>query len=128
MTPAECAELFAKTLEELNAVSQLQMQGILNVVVAGLEAIKSSSQSDPGTIENFTKLIDDLKAKIEEVGQNSKDLDAPPAESDNFCAEVEANINIAMKNSLNNQQQLNIVGVAALTQILNLLINKTSQN
>jgi hypothetical protein len=122
MTPAECAELFAKTLEELNAVSQLQMQGILNVVTIGLEAARSQNSS-PEVLEKLTKLVDELKSTAGQLGSihpGSLSEDAPGSE--NFCAEVEANINIAMKNSLNNQQQLNVIGAAALTQIISLLI------
>ncbi|HEV7644091.1 MAG TPA: RebB family R body protein [Pyrinomonadaceae bacterium] len=135
MTPAECAEFFAKTLEELNAVSQLQMQGILNVVTTGLEAAKSlsSSHNDPGAIEKLSKLVDELKSTAENLGNNKPgDFSADAPQSENFCAEVEANINIAMKNSLNDQQQLNVIGAAALTQIISLLISlegdKASQN
>jgi len=126
MPPAECAELFAKTLEELNAVSQLQMQGILNVVITGLEAAKSlsSSNTDPAALDKLAELVKDLKTKIDELGQNPKNnFSADAQQTENFCAEVEANINIAMKNSLYDQQQLNVIGAAALSQVISLLIS-----
>jgi hypothetical protein len=124
MTPTECAELFAKTLEELNAVSQLQMQGILNIVISGLEAVKSTSSDNAGVVQPLSELIDDLKNAMNSVGKVPVEpIGAPDQTSDNFCAEVEANINLAMKNSLANQQQLNVIGAAALTKIINLLIS-----
>jgi hypothetical protein len=135
MTPVECAEFFAKTLEKLNAVSQLQMQGILGVVITGLEAARSlsSSQKDPGTVEKLSKLVDELKSTAGNLsGVDSGGFSADAPRSENFCAEVEANINSAMKNSLNNQQQLNVIGAAALSQIIIALIspggNDTPQN
>jgi hypothetical protein len=126
MTPSECAELFAKTLEELNAVTQLQMQGILNVAIAGIGAAKSiaSSSPDAGAVDKLSELVEQLKNKADELRQDSgKDFSTPASQSSDFSAEVEANINIAMKNSLNAQQQLNVIGAAALTQIINLLIS-----
>ncbi len=135
MTPAECAELFAKTLEELNAVSQLQMQGILGVVTTGLEAAKSlsSSSPDPEALDKLTRLVDELKNTAGQLGSiDPGNLSADASQSENFCAQVEANLNLAMQNSVSNQQQLNVIGAAALTQIISLLIslegNKASQN
>ena len=124
MTPTECAELFAKTLEELNAVSQLQTQGILNIVIAGLEAVKSTANDNAGVTQAFSKLENELKNAMNGVEKISLEpISAPAQPSDNFCAEVEANINLAMKNSLANQQQLNVIAAAALTKIINLLIS-----
>jgi hypothetical protein len=123
-TPAECADFFVKTLKELNAVTHLQMRGILDLTIAGVEAAKSlrSSTADQATAAKLGGLVDELKGTADKLSQGSpKEFSAGAPQSENFCAEVEANINIAMRNCLANQEQLNIIGAAALTQIITLL-------
>src|SRR5262249_11456668 len=123
MTPNECAELFAKTMEELNAVSQLQMRGILNVIVTGLEAAKSPISDKGDIVQKLSELVEELKNASTGVGKIAVEPMTPTDQnSDKFCEAVEDNINIAMKNALNNQQQLNVMGAAALAQVIELLI------
>jgi hypothetical protein len=124
VTPTECAELFVKTLEELNAVSQLQMQGILNVVITGVEAAKSTSSDKADVVEQLSALIADLKNALNGVGKVPvQPISAPDQAVDNFCAEVEANINIAMKNTLMFQQALNSIASAALGKVIESLLS-----
>jgi hypothetical protein len=125
MTPTECAELFAKTLEELNAISQLQMQGILNIVITGLEAAKSTPSDKADVAQRLSALVEDLKTALNNMGKVPvQPLSATDQAVDNFCAEVEANINIAMKNTLMFQQQLNSISAAALGKVIALLLSE----
>jgi hypothetical protein len=123
VTPTECAELFAKTLEELNAISQSQMQGILNIVITGLEAAKSTAGDKTDVVQKLSALVDDLKNALNGVGKAPvQPISAPDQAADNFCAEVEANINIAMKNTLMFQQELNSISAAALGKVIATLL------
>jgi hypothetical protein len=130
MTPTECAELFAKTLEELNAVGLQQMQGILNVVVTGLEAAKSlgAPSGDPAAADKLAGLVSDLKSAIDTASQNNQNTSSADApKPDDFCAEVEANINLAMQNSVAFQQELNTISAAALGKVIEDLITLQRQ-
>lgn len=119
MTPNEYAELFIKTLDQLNTVSDHQMEGILRIVLAGLAAENASAQEKSEAVETLSAVAEDMKKAIDGASKISPPgLETGETPSGNFSAEVEANLNLAMRNALNNQQQLNELGVSALSQLL----------
>jgi hypothetical protein len=124
----ECVELFCKTVAELNSISLKQMEGLLNIAVTAAEALNS-----PGDKPDVSKFIDELKNVAAEFSRNAKSqeeeiyknvkntLSTDPKHS--FCQAVEEKLIIALENSLNNQQQLNVTGDAILAKAASLLLS-----
>jgi len=158
-----CARLFCVTLAQLNAISEQQIKALLEVAITTAEVVRSLASSEPeAKLKNAAlakgEEIAELGAKLtgaadkmsqsrsdsegveagteesQQIGGQQKTFAAINAEA--FCAQVEANINVAMQNSLACQQQMNVLGQAILAQAAALLFsvvgtdpsNKSGQN
>jgi hypothetical protein len=125
----ECIELFCKTVAELNTISLKQSEGLLNIAISAAEAMNSNDPANGGA-----EFIAELKAAAEEISRSARNreeeiykniksvISAEPEHS--FCATVEQKLIIALENSLNNQQQLNVVGEALLAKAASLLLSQ----
>lgn len=125
-----CVKLFTDTMARLDEISERRMQSILDIAIAAADAAGSVAPSGAGAeefVEKVTALIEDLKsgsAGLEgEMGGGGAPRVASPANEDKFCETIERDINMAIENSLSLQQQLNVTGVAVLTQGAALVLN-----
>lgn len=125
-----CVKLFTDTMARLNEISESQMQSILDIAIAAADAADSVAPSDASAdafVEKVAALIEDLKSRSAglegEMGGGGSPRVASPANEDKFCETIERDINMAIENSLSLQQQLNVTGVAVLTQGAALVLN-----
>jgi hypothetical protein len=97
------------------------MQSILDIAIAAADAASSidpASTAGSDFVEKVTALVEGLKSKADSFDRTpapSIDHDISP-KAGAFCEGVERDLNIAIGNSLNNQQQLYVVGEAVLTE------------
>jgi Killing trait len=122
------AEIFCKTMSELNAVALEQTQGLLNIAVTAAEkfhslnpAAQANNEELGGFINQLKNTADNLSQTNQPTPENLSAQSAPNAET--FIAAVEQALGNAIHNSANNQQQLNIIGAAILTQSAALLLS-----
>lgn len=129
---AACVKLFTETLARLNEIAEGQMQSILDLAIAAADAAGSINPANITEgdvfVEKVTALVEDLKAKTD-----SFDKTPTPAinhdisrKAGAFCEAVERDLNIAIENSLNNQQQLYVTGAAVLVQGAQLILTAGS--
>ena len=128
---AACVKLFTETLERLNEININQMQSILDIAIAAADAagsINPANTDGSAFVEKVAALVEDLKAKAD-----SFDKTPTPAidhdisrKAGAFCETVERDLNIAIENSLNSQQQLYVTGAAVLSQGALLVLNAGS--
>lgn len=130
---ADCVKLFTETLERLNEINISQMQAILDIAVAAADA---ASTIDPGNaaggdfVDKVTKLVHELKAKADGDMGNGGDTPAhgDGGKGDKLCESVERAVNIAIENSLANQQQLYVTGAAVLAEGAQLVLSSVKNN
>jgi hypothetical protein len=137
---ANCTNLFLTTLANLNAITEQQMKGLLDMAITtaklahSLSSVDSPATPDPAASGAFAELANQLQSAADNLGGDSCDSADPPnpmacqstetqSSSEAFCVAVESNIIMAMQNSLAAQQQLNITGQAILTQSAALLLS-----
>jgi len=118
---AACVKLFTDTLARLNEININQMQSILDIAIAAADAASSINPANADGsefVEKVTALVEDLKAKADSFDKTptpALDHDLSPKVGA-FCETVERDLNIAIENSLANQQQLYVTGAAVLTE------------
>lgn len=118
---AACVKLFTDTLERLNEININQMQAILDIAIAAADAASSiDPENTDGSVfvEKVTALVENLKAKADSFDHTptsalNHDLSRKAGA---FCETVERDLNIAIENSLANQQQLYVTGAAVLAE------------
>jgi hypothetical protein len=118
---AACVRLFTDTLERLNEININQMQSILDIAIAAADAansINTANTAGSDFVEKVTALVEGLKEKADSFDNTpTPAIDHDPSDKVGaFCETVERDLNIAIENSLNNQQQLYVVGEAVLTE------------
>jgi hypothetical protein len=122
-------EIFCRAMTRLNAVSLEQIEGLLNIAVKAAEKVHSINASAAApTDEKLTEFVNQIKNTADRMSQTNQ----PPAENastpaainpEAFPALVEQTLGNAIHNSANNQQELNIIGAAILTQAASLLLS-----
>lgn len=134
-----CAELLVTTITNLNKTSEQQINGLLKIAITAAEAAHTLAASgtansgDAGAAE-IAKLAEELRRTAEKTAQSSlnqseeagaSDSTSAPsvASAETFCEKVEASLNLAIQNSVANQQQLNTLGQAILAQAAALLFS-----
>lgn len=139
----DCAKFFCNTLAGLNKISEDYFAGLLKIIITAAQASRSlstinpdeGSQSTTGTKgDELTALIEQLRTAVGELTQNNarhqteimEDTQSAAAKSDNFCSQVEAILVVAMRNSVNAQQQAFVVGQAAITMAITKILNLPS--
>ena len=133
-----CAQLFTDTLSRLNEISERQMRAILDLAFSAATAARSIEPSSPNSsavVEKVTALFDDLKAKL--IKPDSEVVSKPVPEVKHnattaagraFCDSVRNDLAIAIANSTSNQQQLNVIGAAVVTQGASLVLSAGKEN
>jgi hypothetical protein len=120
-------EIFCRALTQLNAVSLEQIEGLLNIAVKAAEkvhSINSSAAAPPD--EKLTEFVNQMKNTAARMSQTNQPTDNASPSAINpevFPALVEQTLGNAIRNSANNQQELNIIGAAILTQAASLLLS-----
>lgn len=138
-TPAaKCASLFLTTLANLNAITEQQMKGLLDMAITTAKLAHSLSSGDspatpaPAASSAFAELANQLKSAADNLGGSASGTSDEPVpcpslethgSKEMFCEGVGTKVLLAMQNSLVTQQQLNVVGQAILTQSAALLLS-----
>jgi hypothetical protein len=125
---AACVKLFTETLARLNEIAEGQMQSILDIAIAAADAAGSINPANitegDAFVAQVTALVEDLKAKADSFDNTP----APAVDHDisrkdgAFCETVERDLNVAILNSLNNQQQLYVMGASVLAKGAQLIL------
>jgi len=119
-----CVKLLTDTMARLDEISESHMQGILDIAIAAADAANSvapGSTDADAFVEKVQGLIDNMRSKAETTegdmggGGGAPEHSSGPNE-DKFCETIERDINIAIENGLSLQQQLNVTGVAVLSE------------
>lgn len=119
-----CVKLLTDTMARLDEISENHMQNILDIAIAAADAASSITRGSTDAdafVEKVQGLIDNMRSKTENTGGDMGGGGGAPEHSshaagDKFCAGVERDINIAIENGLSLQQQLNVTGVAVLSE------------
>ncbi|MCD9189559.1 MAG: hypothetical protein LUM44_24335 [Pyrinomonadaceae bacterium] len=121
----ECVEFFCRAVSHLDAISAAHIERLLNI--AAIAARESNNNTTAPE-----KLIEQLKTTAEEANQNAQKQknelyenvkNSLADESENsFCKVVERKVLVVLDNSIANQQQLNVIGNAILSQAATLLL------
>lgn len=126
-----CVKLLTETMARLNEIAEGQMQGILDIAIAAADAANSvtpGSMDADAFIEKVKALIDSMRSQADttegEMGGGAMPEHVSPAGADKFCEAIERQINMAIENGLSLQQQLNVTGVAVLSEGANLLYER----
>jgi septal ring factor EnvC (AmiA/AmiB activator) len=126
------AEIFAKAMSQLNAVALQQTEGLLNIAVSAAEkfhALNSSAEVNKdelaGFINQMKTAADDIKQIHRQTPENPAAKSAPNSEI--VLQAVMQALSDAIHNSTNNQQQLNVIGAAILTQSAALLLSSAEK-
>lgn len=122
----ECAKFFCNTLANLNKIYEEQIDGLAKIAIL----LAESAKSDGGNESSAKWKGDELEAVVKQL-QNASDVlaqkhtgkqaeiktDAQSASvnPDAFCNKVEAILINAMENSVSQQQQAYVTGLAILT-------------
>lgn len=119
-----CVKLLTDTMARLNEISENHMQSILDIAIAAADAASSvapGSADADAFVEKVKTLIDSMRSKAETVrdgdmGGGGGLEHSSDAAGDKFCETIERDINMAIENGLSLQQQLNVTGVAVLSE------------
>jgi hypothetical protein len=143
----DCAKFFCTTLASLNKISEEYFAGLLKLVISAAEASRSLSTPNQDTVtqstivtkgDGLTTLVEELRRAHDGLNQSNTSQHAEITENtlsadtktDTFCSQVEAILIVAMRNSVNAQQQAYVTGQAAITiavtKILSLPLPKNS--
>lgn len=135
------ARLFCEAMSQMNAVSLQHTESLLNIAVTvaeDLRAINSRAGAQGGEeLDGFINKIKSAAADLSLVNQPAstpENLSAqsapdgvessqPVSSGESFPAAVEQALADAVQNSVANQQQLNLIGTAMLTQAADLLFS-----
>ena len=125
---SNCAEIFCRAMSQLNAVALQQTEALLNIATSAAEKFHSLNSPATANKEELGALINQLKTAADNISQinqpTPQNSSAQPATSPATVLEaVEHQLSNAIGNSVNNQQQLNIIGAAILTQAAALLLS-----
>jgi hypothetical protein len=134
---ANYTRLFSEAMSQLNAVSLQHAEGLLNLAVTAAEkfhSINSRAGAQNEQLAGFVEQIKSAAADLSRVSQpapeNLSAQTAPDDESsqsapggESFPAAVEQALGSAIQNSVSNQQQLNTIGAAILTQSVSVLLS-----
>lgn len=119
-----CVKLLTDTMARLDEISENHMQGILEIAIAAADAANSvapGSADAEAFVEKVNTLIDNMRTNAETAegdmgGGGGAPEQSSPAAGDKFCETIERDINMAIENGLSLQQQLNVTGVAVLSE------------
>ncbi|MDQ3799830.1 MAG: RebB family R body protein [Acidobacteriota bacterium] len=134
------ARLFCEVMSQLNAVSMQQTESLLSLAVTVAEKLHSINSRAGAQGEQLDGFINQIKSAAADLSQIKQSASAPenlsaqsatggdessqPASSgESFPAAVEQALADAVRNSVANQQQLNTIGEAMLTQSATLLFS-----
>ncbi|HLM02283.1 MAG TPA: RebB family R body protein [Pyrinomonadaceae bacterium] len=126
---SDYAEIFSKAMSQLNAVSLRQTQGLLDIAARAAEKFHSINRSatviNKDVLAGFIDEIKSVAADVSQINQQTpENLSPEPAPNpESFLAAVEQALSDAVRNSVSNQQQLNVIGAAILTQSAALLLS-----
>jgi hypothetical protein len=131
-----CVELLTTTLANLNMIAGQQINGLLSIAItaaAAAHSLAASKTEDTTGADKLSELTEQLKRTAEEIAQSSQGETPEAVESEagaqsaagaeTFCEKVEASLNLAIQNSVANQQELNTLGQAILAQAAALLFS-----
>jgi hypothetical protein len=126
------AEIFCQAMSRLNAVALQQTEGLLNIAVTAAEKFHSLNSAAGANNAELDGFINQLKTAADNLSRNNQPTpDNPSAQSAPNPATVleaiEHQLSNAIGNSVNNQQQLNVAGIAILTQAAALLLSAGAQ-
>lgn len=124
-----CADAFCKTMAQLNTVSLGQTQGLLDIAVRAAEKFHSLNSSATVNKDELNGFINQIQTAADNLSQNNQP--APEnlssaqsaANPETFPAMVEQALNLALQNSVSNQQALNQPGAAILARAAALLLS-----
>lgn len=119
-----CVQLLTGTMARLDGISENHMQSILDIAIAAADAANSVAPGNTDAdafVEKVQGLIDGMRSKTETTegdmgGGGGAPEESAGASGDKFCEMFERDINIAIENGLSLQQQLNVTGVAVLSE------------
>ena len=125
----ECVRFFCDTLTSLNKICEAQMEWLFKMAMITAESGASSTSAAGGAAEGQAG-GDELAALVEQaraaVGRRHEEARAEAANAaeipGEFCANVEAALAMAIRNSVNQQQQLYVLGQAILATCASRLI------
>lgn len=122
------AEIFCKTMTGLNSVSLAQAQGLLDIAIRAAEkfhSINSAATVNKDELDGFINQIQSAAASLSQNNQPTpENLSAQSATNpETFPEMVEQALNLALQNSVSNQQALNELGVAILGKAASLLLS-----
>lgn len=144
----DCANFFCTTLASLNKIYEEYFGWLLKIIITAAEAAQSLSTAKPdedarsmaGTKgDELTAIVEQLRSAAEglnqsHIGQQSEikaGTQSTATNSETFCSQVEAALIVAMRNSVNAQQQAYVTGQAAMTmaiaKILSIPLPKNSE-
>jgi soluble cytochrome b562 len=125
-------EIFAKAMSQLNAVALQQTEGLLNIAVSAAEkfhAINSAAEVNKDELAGFINQMKTAAANIKQIHRQAPEN--PAAQSapnpEIVLQAVMQALSDAIHNSANNQQQLNVIGAAILTQSAALLLSSAEK-
>ena len=123
-------EVFCQILERLNSISLEHTRELLNLALTAAEKLHPVNQMDnPATAADRSGFVDRSKEAFENIRRDSqaalKNLSAPP-DGNSFSQMIGQAIRNAVENSVANQQQLNIIGAAILSNAASLLLGDQS--
>ncbi|HEX8249522.1 MAG TPA: RebB family R body protein [Pyrinomonadaceae bacterium] len=122
-------EIFCRAMSQLNAVALQQTEGLLNVAAVAAEKFRSLNSPAGANNEELAGFINQLKTAADNLSQSSQPMpenqSALPAPTNpgTVPEAVEHQLSNAIGNSVSHQQQLNVTGLAILTQAAALLLS-----
>jgi hypothetical protein len=123
------AATFCQTMAQLNAVSLGQTQGLLEIAVRAAEKFHSLNSSAAANRDELDGFINQIQSAAESFSQNNQPTPEnlssaqSAANPETFLAAIEQALGNAVRNSVTNQQQLNVLGAAILAQAAALLLS-----
>ncbi|HEX9961802.1 MAG TPA: RebB family R body protein [Pyrinomonadaceae bacterium] len=126
------AEMFSKAMSQLNAVALQQTEGLLNIAASAAEkyhSLNSSAEINKDELTGFINQMKNAAENISRINQQAPENPAAPSapNSELVLQAVIQALNDAIHNSTNNQQQLNVIGAAILTQSAALLLSSAEK-
>jgi hypothetical protein len=145
-----CITRFHTTLANLNAVSEQQLRGLLDIAITTAKLAHSLSSSQESRASTRTtasmesnalaELADQLKSAAGRMKPSGLDLGAESdaseegrnvalhkaassTDTESFWKRLEMSLNLAIENSVANQQELNELGQAILARAVTLLFS-----
>ena len=144
----DCAKFFCTTLGSLNKIYEEYLGWLLKITITAAEAARLLSTSKPDEDAKsiaeikgaeLTAIVEQLRSAAEGLNQShigkqaeiKAGTQSAATNSETFCSQVEAILLIAMRNSVNAQQQAYVTGQAAITmaiaKILSIPLPKNSE-